>query len=129
MINSNVFDYVNVLSKAADAAWERNELLVNNYSNADTPGYKRKDIDFGSQLRKALGNSRYESVDAKVARVADMDLKARVYTDSSNFSYRLDGNNVDPDTEGVELASNQIYYNGLHDSINQQFANLKMVLK
>ena len=45
MINSGVFDYVNVLSKAADAAWERNELLVNNYSNANTPGYKRKDLD------------------------------------------------------------------------------------
>ncbi len=129
MINSNVFDYVNVLSKAADAAWERNEVLVNNYSNANTPGYKRKDIDFGAQLRQALGNSKYESVNAKVARVADMDLKAKVYTDSANFSYRLDGNNVDPDTEGVELASNQIYYNGIRDSINQEFSNLKMVLK
>jgi len=129
MINSNVFDYVSVLGKAADAAWERNELLVNNYSNADTPGYKRKDLDFGAQLREALGSCKYESVDEKVARAADMDIKARVYTDSSNFSYRLDGNNVDPDTEGVELASNQIYYNGLIDSINQEFANLKMVLK
>lgn len=129
MINSSIFDYVNVLSKAADAAWERNELLVNNYANANTPGYKRKDIDFGAQLREALGNSRYESVDAKVARVADMNIKAKVYTDSAGFSYRLDGNNVDPDTEGVELASNQIYYNGIRDSINQEFANLKLVIK
>ena len=102
MINSGVFDYVNVLSKAADAAWERNELLVNNYSNANTPGYKRKDLDFSTQLREALGNSRYESVDAKVARAANLNIKAKVYTDSANFSYRLDGNNVDPDTEGVE---------------------------
>lgn len=129
MINSGVFDYVNVLSKAADAAWERNELLVNNYSNANTPGYKRKDLDFSTQLRQALGNSRYESVDVKVARAANLNIKARVYTDSANFSYRLDGNNVDPDTEGVELASNQIFYNGIIDSINQEFANLKMVIK
>ena len=129
MIDSNVFNYVDVLGKAADAAWQRNELLVNNYSNANTPGYKRKDIDFPAQLRQALGSTRYEDVDSKVARVADMDLEAKVYTDSAAFSYRLDGNNVDPDTEGVELASNQIFYNGLRDSINQEFANLKMVIK
>lgn len=129
MIDSNIFNYVDVLSKAADASWQRNELLVHNYANANTPGYKRKDIDFSAQLREALGNTRYEDVDSKVARVADMDLKAKVYTDSAGFSYRLDGNNVDPDTEGVELASNQIYYNGVRDCINQEFANLKMVIK
>ena len=57
------------------------------------------------------------------------DLQARFYTDAANFSYRLDGNNVDIDTENVELASNQIKYNGLISSINQEFANLRMVMK
>lgn len=129
MINSNVFDYVNVLGKAADAAWQRNDILANNISNVDTPGYKRQDIDFETQLRRALGNSRYQTVDDKVSHVTSTELKARVYTDSANFSYRLDGNNVDIDTEGVELASNQIKYNGLIDSINQEFANLQTVMK
>ena len=129
MLNSNVFDYVNVLSKAADASWQRNEILSNNYANVNTPGYKRQDIDFGTQLRQAMGNSRYETVDAKVARVSRLNLRPRVYTDSASFSYRVDGNNVDPDTEGVELTSNQIMYNGLRDCINQEFANLKMVMK
>ena len=57
------------------------------------------------------------------------ELGGRVYTDAANFSYRLDGNNVDIDTENVELASNQIKYNGLMSGINQEFANLKMVMK
>lgn len=129
MINSNVFDYVNVLGKAADAAWQRNDILANNISNVDTPGYKRQDIDFESQLRRALGESRYETVDSKVANLNNTELEAKVYTDLANFSYRLDGNNVDIDTEGVELASNQIKYNGLIDSFNQEFANLKMVMR
>lgn len=129
MINSNVFDYVDVLGKAADASWKRNDILANNIANVDTPGYKRQDIDFESQLRRALGNSRYESVDAKVSHVTSTELDARVYTDSANFSYRLDGNNVDIDTEGVELAANQIKYNGLISSINQEFSNLKLVMK
>ncbi len=129
MINSNVFDYVNVLSKAADAAWTRNDVIANNIANVDTPGYKRQDVNFEAQLRQALGNSRYETVDAKVSHLTSTELNTRIYTDSANFSYRLDGNNVDIDTEEVELAANQIKYNGLIDSINQEFANLKLVMK
>lgn len=129
MFNSNIFDYVDVLGKAADASWQRNEILANNMSNVNTPGYKRKDIDFESQLRRALGYSRYETVDAKVAHVTSTELTPRVYTDMANFSYRLDGNNVDIDTESVEIASNQIKYEGLVASYNQEFANLKMVIK
>lgn len=129
MINSNVFEYVNVLGKTADASWKRNEIIANNIANVDTPGYKRQDIDFESQLRQALGSSRYETVDDKVANLTSTELEARVYTDSANFSYRLDGNNVDVDTENVELASNQIKYNGLITSINHEFTNLKMVMK
>lgn len=129
MINSNVFDYVNALSKAADASWTRNDVLSNNIANVDTPGYKRQDVSFESQFRRALGNSRYETVDDKVSHLTSTELEARIYTDSANFSYRLDGNNVDIDTETVELASNQIKYNGLVASMNQEFSNLKLVMK
>ena len=45
MFNSNVFNYVNVLQKAADAAWLRNDVLSNNISNVSTPGYKRQDVE------------------------------------------------------------------------------------
>lgn len=129
MINTNVYDYINVLGKTADASWQRNEILANNMANVNTPGYKRQDVDFEEQLRRALGNSRYESVDSKVSHLKSSELTPRVYTDAANFSYRLDGNNVDIDTESVELASNQIKYQGLVQSINQEFTNLQMVMK
>ena len=32
MINSTAFDYVNVLTKAADASWKRESILTNNIS-------------------------------------------------------------------------------------------------
>ncbi len=80
MINSNVFDYVNVLSKAADASALRNEVLSQNMSNIDTPGYKRQDVDFESQLRRALGNFRYKSVDAKVAHLSKTDMEEFIRT-------------------------------------------------
>ena len=129
LANTNVFDYVNVLDKAADAAWLRNDAISNNISNANTPGYKRQDVNFEVQLAKALRNSRYRSMDAKVANLKMNRLKPITYTDYSGFSYRLDGNNVDPDTEGVYLAKNQIVYQGLELSMNQEFKNLQAVMK
>lgn len=129
MINSGAFNYINVLDKAADAAWIRNEVIGNNISNATTPDYKRQDVDFESEFRKVLERSRYKSMDGKIANVKLNRLNPRTYIDSANFSYRLDGNNVDIETENVTLAANQLRYNGLMNAINKEFSNLKMVMK
>ena len=129
MIQTNVFDYIRVLDKAADASWLRNEAISNNISNVDTPGYKRQDVEFESILKEALGMSRYKSMDAKVADLKVERLKARPYTDYKGFSYRIDGNNVDIDNENVMLAENQLKYQGLITAINQEFTNLQTVMK
>ncbi|MBE5846342.1 MAG: flagellar basal body rod protein FlgB [Lachnospiraceae bacterium] len=129
MINSNVFNYINVLDKTADAAWIRQETLSNNIANATTPGYKRQDINFEGELLRALGNRRFEPMDTKVANLKINRLNPRTYTDYDGFSYRLDGNNVDIDTENVMLASNQVKYNAIMTGVNQEFANLKTVMK
>lgn len=129
LIDTNAFDYVNVLDKAMDASELRHEAISNNIANADTPNYKRQDVNFEVQLAKALRHSRYKSMDDKVADLKMNRLKPITYTDYSGFSYRLDGNNVDPDTEGVYLAKNQVVYQGLYQSALQEFKNLQAVLK
>ena len=129
LVDTNAFDYINVLDKAADASWLRNDAISNNIANADTPGYKRQDVNFETQLAKALRSSRYTSMDSKVANVKMNRLNPITYTDYSGYSYRMDGNNVDPDTEGVYLAKNQVVYQGLTQSINQEFKNLQSVMK
>lgn len=126
MIGSNAFNYINVLDKAADASWKRNEIISNNIANVDTPGYKRKDVQFESYLMSALlGDG---SLDKRVAEAKLNSLDASVYTDYSNLSYRLDGNNVDIDTESAKLAENQIRYYTLMDSMTQEFNRIKTVL-
>ena len=129
MRQTNAFDYINVLNRAADAAWQRNEAISNNIANVDTPGYKRQDVAFESVLQQALGNNRYESMDEKVANVNLSRLRGRAYVDYANYSYRLDGNNVDIENENVMLAENQLKYQGLISSINQEFTNLQTVMK
>ncbi len=129
MINSNVFDYINVLDKAADASWTRNEIIANNIANATTPHYKRQDLNFEDELERALGHSKYKTMDAKVANLKNKHLEPRVVNDYSNFSYRLDKNNVDIDTENVTLAANQVKYQGLMEGLKSEFKNLAQVTK
>lgn len=129
MINTNAFDYINVLAKAADASWLRHEAISNNISNVDTPFYKRQDVSFETELQNALSNSRYISMDAKVKNVDLSRLKPRPFTDYAGYSYRLDGNNVDIDQENVYLAENQLKYQGLMAGIQNEFENLRTVMK
>lgn len=131
MIITNVFDYINIMDKAADASWKRESAISNNIANTDTPGYKRQDVDFESALKQELGSSKYIPLDKKVRGLnSDLSgLDVSTYTDSSNYSYRLDRNNVDVDTEQVELASEQLRYEMLTTSINEEFNRMKLVLK
>ncbi|MCL2719524.1 MAG: flagellar basal body rod protein FlgB [Lachnospiraceae bacterium] len=132
MINSSAFNYINVLTKAADASWKRNEVLANNIANNTTPGFKRQDIDFEGQLRRAMRKNRYMSVDARINELNNTNisrLRPNIFTDNGNFSYRLDGNNVDVDNEGVMLAANQLKYNGLISAMNHEFSQYKTVLR
>ena len=129
MLGTNTFDYINVLDKAADASWKRNEAITNNIANAATPGYKRQEVSFENELRHAILGAGGGSMDAKISNVNLKTLNPTVYTDSTEVMYRLDGNNVDIDTENVNLAENQIKYNGLMNSITQEFHNLQAVMK
>ncbi len=129
MINSNVFDYINVLDRASDASWTRNEIIANNIANVDTPGYKRQDLNFEDELERALGHNRYKTMDEKVANLKNKHLEARVVNDYSGFSYRTDKNNVDIDTENVMLAANQLKYQGLMSGLKHEFSTLAMVTK
>ena len=128
MIRTDVFDYINVMDKAADASWLRNKAIANNIANEDTPGYKRKDVDFEGALKTALLNNHYVSMDDKRA-LTSSELSVGIRTEEFGYSYRLDRNNVDIEQEQAELASNQIKYQAIIHSLTGEFANLKAVMK
>ena len=127
MIGSNVYNYINVLNKAANATFLRETVLTNNLANVSTPGFKRSDITFEKYLKSEL-SAPWSSMDKAVAGVNLDKLKATVYVDQSELSYRLDGNNVDIDVEEANLAQNQLRYLTLLDSMTQEFSRIKMVL-
>jgi flagellar basal-body rod protein FlgB len=130
-MNLGAFGYVNVLKTAADASWLREEVLTNNIANVDTPNYKRQDIDFSTYLNSAIEASATpaSTLTQKINNIDYDNISTRTYTDNSTLSYRLDGNNVDLSTENAELASEQLNYTALVDSINNEFSRMKAVIK
>ena len=127
MISSGAYNYINVLEKASDASWTRNSAISNNIANVDTPGYKRKDVQFEQYLQSAVSGGC--SLDDNVAEADLESLTGTTYTDYATASYRIDGNNVDIDTENAELAKNQIKYYTMLDSISQEFKRITSVFK
>jgi len=128
MINTKTFDYVNVLDKAADGSWLRNEAISNNIANATTPNYKRQDVAFEEALRSSIIGASEGSLDKKIHNVDLSTVRPTMYTDAGETSYRLDGNNVDPETENIYLAKNQLYYQGVMSSINHEFDSMRTAM-
>ena len=130
MIGSDAFGYINLLDNTADISWQRETLIMNNISNNDTPGYKRQDIEFESVLRRELINTHERTLERAINKLDDDDnhVDGIEYTDYKNYSYRLDGNNVDMDTENVELATEQLRYQTLMTSITNESNRMKSVL-
>ncbi|MDD6340126.1 MAG: flagellar basal body rod protein FlgB [Butyrivibrio sp.] len=130
MINSGAFAYVDLLTSSADYSWKRNEVLNSNIANVDTPGYKRQDVSFESVLSAAVakGSSLSNNLTKTVRDINYNHVKPTVYTDNAELSYRIDGNNVDIDVEQIELASNQLYYEAVTDSMKMEFDRFKAAL-
>ena len=112
-----------------DATAMRSEVILNNMANVNTPGYKRKDIRFETELKHAFARASQDTVDA---RVKNLDLEAltpKTYTDYEELSYRYDGNNVDINNENAILAEVQTKYNALMDLINSDFASMRAAMQ
>jgi flagellar basal-body rod protein FlgB len=111
-------------TKALDAAALRHQTIANNLANVNTPGYKRQDVQFEAQLSRALEQSQ-----APCSRICDplASVQPTVVTQSAT-SERSDGNNVDIETENVNLAVNTLRFETLTQSVGGYFSGLKSVI-
>lgn len=121
---NNIFGNMDILQKGVKASWVRNKVLNENIANVDTPGYKRKDVNFEAYMKKAVSD-----YNTKDSNLNVRSLEPSIYKDNANYSYRIDGNNVDIDTEMGYLAENQLVSETLVSQINYNFKRIKTVLK
>jgi flagellar basal-body rod protein FlgB len=111
-----LFDVTQIaLERALAGSAQRQQIIANNLANADTPGFKRSDLDFHAQLAGALE-----------AGSSGSQLQSLAFSPSSDTStsMQLDGNNVDVDTEMSKLSENSLDYQSL---VAVASARLKML--
>jgi flagellar basal-body rod protein FlgB len=105
------------LERSLDRTTLRQGLIANNIANVNTPGYKRKDVDFGIELNKAMGDSGAQLM------ANDAEIKT---TYGSN---RRDGNSVDLEGEVVHMAETENRYRLLSEMTTRYFNGLKNVIR
>lgn len=106
----NLFDTTQLaLEGAMHGASRRHEVLAANVANVNTPGYKRRDVDFHSALSGALEAAQAgDSARDRLASAANIAEQV-----DAGMTQRVDGNGVDIDTESAELAKNGLEYDAM----------------
>lgn len=122
-----------VVEKALDAAWLRNEAIAQNIANVDTPSYKRKDVAFEEYLSQAMDKGSFKGLRTDerhipIGGTSVDEVEIKISEDNRALQMRLDGNNVDIDSEMASMAKNSIQYNTLMQRLAGQFRSIKSVI-
>lgn len=128
-----ILNRTGIMEKTLDAGWARNEAISNNIANVDTPGYKRKTVEFEEMLNQAMDKNGLKGFRTDPRHIPigipDIDeVGIKVVEDKSTLSYRLDGNNVDIENEMALMAKNTIQYNTVTQKLSGEFRKLKSVI-
>ncbi len=97
----------------------RQEALASNLANANTPGYRRRDVEFHDALRGAIGAGDPSSALRDVGFAPATDATGPV---------RADGNTVDVDAESARMAANGLEYEQLAGAARVRIDILKIAM-
>jgi flagellar basal-body rod protein FlgB len=89
----------------------RQTLVASNIANADTPGYKTKDIDFQSELQNAMGQT------------------APIPQEVPGLTLKNDGNNVDLDREARLLSENALRFSVASNLLHSEIKRVRMAIE
>jgi flagellar basal-body rod protein FlgB len=107
---------LDVLQGFLSVVTDRQQTIVSNMANVDTPGYHTKDLDFQSAMRRVMS----EGSDVQV-QPASLEL--------DGLPERPDGNNVNVDREGLMLSQTQLQFQLGVQLVKNQFSTLLTAIK
>ena len=137
-VNNFFSKTIDLLHRGMDATSIRGAVYANNLANANVPNFKRTEVNFESELKRALDTEKQKPV---------LELKRTHPDHISNWQPRdyqevqprrvLDyltqsnnnGNNVNPEEEFNLLLKSQLRYMLLAQSANFEFGQVNMVLR
>jgi flagellar basal-body rod protein FlgB len=103
------------LEKMLDVSAYRQRILTSNIANADTPGYRAKDIDFQNELANALQSHG----------------KTTSYTifDAPTTLDNRDGNTVNIEVEMAKIAENSLTYTAATQLLTMKLRMMKSAIR
>ncbi len=123
---------LNIASKAMDGLSYRRNVISQNVANVDTPGYHALELNFESALQKSMSSS-------PKLTMARTDTQHQLSKDDASGPYqarlrtggaeRVDGNNVDIDTELVQMSETGIRYSALTTAVSKKLNLLKEIAR
>ena len=136
---SNTFGKtIDILQRAMDVSTLRRDVIANNVANAEVPNFKRSDVDFESQLKRALDSEGYKPAlemtltdphHIPTSRPLDYQtVQPRRVLDYLSTS-KNNGNNVDVEQESMNELQNQLTYTLLTQAENFEFGQINTVLR
>lgn len=118
--------------QAIELRVQRAELMANNLANADTPGFKARDIDFRAALAQETNK-----LDGQLGMSSTQSghIESQSMSSSAEVLYRnplqpsLDGNTVDTQQELAEFTKNVLDYQASFQFLNGKFNSLSKAIK
>lgn len=130
---------VDLLHRAMDVTTLRYQVSANNLANSEVPNFKRSTVNFESMLKKAIESE--SQIDNKIKLTTTdsrhisinpvmdyQDVQPRRVVDYGTTA-KANGNNVDAETEAMEVLKLQMNYQLLSQMQSFQFNQLKIVMK
>jgi flagellar basal-body rod protein FlgB len=116
--------------KAMQVRTQRMEVIAGNLANANTPGYKARDIDFKQAMKSAQ-----QSSGQNLARTHDNHIKGSIQG-SGELKFRMpdqpdtgDGNTVDVQIERNTFLDNGLRYQAGMEFLNGKISGMKKAIK
>ena len=125
---------MDVLQKGLSASWTRNAVIRNNLANVETPNFKASVVEFESLLAKALEEGGFTGTRTHPghreigAGSTGWETVRPLVLQNGELSMRMDGNNVDIESENVRMAQNTLFYNTLMEKMNSEIRRLRMAI-
>ena len=117
---------ISMTSKSLDFLWAKQLTIAHNLSNVDTPGYKSKYVTFEDEYQNRLKLARATGNASRTRSIIENSFYTVNETESSA---RLDDNNVNADSEEVEMARAQLQYQYVLNAMNSDFTRLRGVIR
>jgi flagellar basal-body rod protein FlgB len=129
---------VDIIHRAMDANIVRRDVVANNIANAQTPNFKRSEVNFESELKRALETEKQKpALELTLTNEKHIpnwspkdyrDVQPRRVLDYLSQS-KNNGNNVDAEQEMTLSLQNQMLYTLLAQAETFEFAQVNLALR